>query len=220
MMKLNNLKKYMYDNGKINRLCRIIWGALLGLLLGFGQLMAHPHIFIDGLLSPRLSSDGSFLNGTEVRWSFDQIYSSMLIFDFDRNKNGKLDPEEQNPVYEQAFVHLKEINYFLFVKKVGAGKRQNLSLGTAKDFHASIEDGKIIYKFFVPFPEHEGKGLPLGAGQEYIVYLEDQEYYIAFDSLLKPGLSAAGVHFSSKEFTVQNLIWGPYPVRAVSVKSS
>ncbi len=199
---------------------------LLGsLLLGNSRLAAHPHVFIDGVLEPRVSPDGRYLEGTSVSWIFDQIYSSQMVLDFDRDRNGKINTAEEESVYSQAFVHLKELNYFLEVvpksgRSITRGLPQKVPLGTARNFHASIDNGKMIYQFYVPFPGATGKGLALSGHKEFAIFLEDQEYFIAFDSLPKSGLNFNGVTISSQEFMVQNLQWGPYPVRAVNVKGS
>ena len=195
------------------------WMAILFILLGgiIPQLAAHPHVFIDGLLAPKVSPDGQYLQGIEVRWIFDQLYSSQMIFDFDSNRNGEIDREEERQIYDQAFSHLKEQHYFLYIREQGRRKR-NINLGTASNFHSTIENGQMIYQFYVPFAGDSTKGVTLTGGREYLIYLEDSEYFIAFDSLLNPGPNSIHANFSSKDFMVQNLQWGPYPVRAVTVK--
>ncbi|WGK68951.1 DUF1007 family protein [Candidatus Haliotispira prima] len=200
---------------------RIILKIILPVLvtfLGAGQLMAHPHVFIAGTLAPKVSPDGQYLVGTEVRWAFDQIYSSQMILDFDRDKNGKIDEAEKTVIYEEAFIHLAAIDYFLEIEPKSQTGTQKIRPGTADDFRASIDDGKMVYQFYVPFVGGTAKGIQLGGRKEFVIFLEDPEYFIAFDSLLKLGIPFRGVTISRKEIVVQNLQWGPYPVQAVSVR--
>ena len=69
------------------RICLFIYKILTGVLFIFlsQRLYAHPHIFIENTLY--LHFNGKGLAGIELKWIFDEIFSSMIISDCDSNKN-------------------------------------------------------------------------------------------------------------------------------------
>lgn len=121
-------------------LCLIISFVLLG-----GKLsQAHPHVFIDSWVTVVFDEKG--LAGFNIRWSFDDMFSSMMIMDFDTNQNGRFEPSEIKELKKGAFSYLKEFDYFVHVK---IGKKP-FKVKYVTDFKAETKDNKLIYHFFVP----------------------------------------------------------------------
>ncbi len=56
---------------------------------------AHPHVFVDADLKIIVSEDGS-LEGIEVTWTYDALYSLLILTDLemDNDGDGVLEPEE------------------------------------------------------------------------------------------------------------------------------
>lgn len=71
-------------------------------------VFAHPHFFIDSKLDIK---DGVIKN----EWVFDRLNSRVLLFDFDKNSNKKLDEEEKQQFIKTHFEALKENNYNIFL---------------------------------------------------------------------------------------------------------
>jgi ABC-type uncharacterized transport system substrate-binding protein len=51
-----------------------------------------------------------------LRLKFDDMFSSMIAEDHDRNQNGRLEPSEVKTIKEKAFSYISEHSYFTFVK--------------------------------------------------------------------------------------------------------
>jgi len=122
------------------------------LLIAAGLLMAalqtaqaHPHVFIDAHLDVQFSADG--LSGIRVEWIFDTMFGSSLIADYDRNKNGRFDPQEIALIEKQAFSNLVNFNYFTYL--INGDRRHDVR--QVSDFKASIIGKTVLYAFFISF---------------------------------------------------------------------
>ena len=142
--------------------------ALLALLPAAAA--AHPHVFIDAVTT--FQFDRKRVTGVELRWHFDDLYSAVLIRDFDANRDGVFDPAEVVRVQAGAFAALKSSGYFthLFVDK------QQRAIETVREFHAYILGGRVFYQFVIavnPAVDPVKQRLALG--------VFDPGYYVAFD---------------------------------------
>ncbi|MFW5786155.1 MAG: DUF1007 family protein [bacterium] len=91
---------------------RLVVGFVM-LALGAGRLAAHPHIWIDSTVD--FEFDRSGISTVRVTWLFDEFYSADMILSFDANGDGELSAAEQRAVRADAFDHLVELDYFLYV---------------------------------------------------------------------------------------------------------
>ena len=107
-------------------------------------VFSHPHVFIDNSIEIVFNKKG--LAGFEVRWVFDEMFSSMLVHDFDKNINGKFEADEIEQVKNGAFSNLRKFQYFTYIKINGKPFRVQF----VKGFSAKIEKDKVSYRFFVP----------------------------------------------------------------------
>lgn len=123
------------------RLCIL---AILFFALQPDTVFSHPHVFIDNSIKIVFGKEG--LAGFEVMWIFDEMFSSMLIHDFDKNMNGKFEAAEIEQVKNGAFSNLKKFQYFTYIKINGKPFRVQF----VKGFSATIEEDKVSYHFFVP----------------------------------------------------------------------
>ena len=141
----------------------------IGVLNASGRnLYAHPHVFIVQRVNIEFDDQG--LAGFKMRWSFDAMFSSMIIGDYDRNKNGQLESEEVQTIKEKAFNYISNFNYFTFIKIDG----KSFEVKYVKGFEAILENNKLIYEFFVPC--HVAA---IGPFKEIIVAIYDPSYYTA-----------------------------------------
>jgi ABC-type uncharacterized transport system substrate-binding protein len=117
------------------------WGALLG----FSQpVFAHPHIFVDYRLSIRHSA--SAVQGFEMLWRLDAINSQLLLDEFDKNRNHRLEPQEANAAAANMADNMAEFQFFSEV--IYQGKRQ--ALKQVKEIQVSLVKGHIYYRLFLP----------------------------------------------------------------------
>ncbi len=105
---------------------------------------AHPHIFIVQRLDVVFDDKG--LAGIRIRWKFDDMFAGMIAEDHDRNHNGHLEHDEVKSIRENAFSYLAEHNYFVFIT-IG---NKPFKVNYTTDFTATLQDGRLEYRFFVP----------------------------------------------------------------------
>ncbi len=82
-----------------------------GLSLAPVAAWAHPHIFVEARLEVLAGADG---NVQELRnvWRFDEVFSSSVLMDFDKNTNLKLDPDELKEVGKTVRDSLADYDYY------------------------------------------------------------------------------------------------------------
>ncbi len=104
---------------------------------------AHPHLFVDNKLT--FMFDESGLAGMLVEWKFDDMYSSGIIYDFD-NGDGVFSKQENALLKRDNFSNLKKYDFFLEV----VIDSSPFKVVFVQDFEASINNGRLVYRFFVP----------------------------------------------------------------------
>lgn len=126
------------------------------LCITFG--FSHPHIFIDTKVTIEKET-------IVIAWVFDAMSSSMLIADYDKNKNKTL---EQSEVEFMEKDHFKPLaNYHFFTATVE--NEQENGVQTYTTFNASIEKGRLTYRFEIPKPKNK----------RYEILFFDPEMYVA-----------------------------------------
>lgn len=185
-----------------NRLAIIT--ALLALALPHAA-GAHPHIFVDSRLEVIGGADG---NVQELRnvWRFDEVFSSSVLLDFDKNSDLKLDEEELAELGETMRTSLGDYHYFTTLTVNGA------PVGVQKPdvIHVSLNEGQILV-FFAVKPE---KPMPLKGRLTFGVY--DPTMYTAIDFPTDKDLVAEGPAFAK----CQHKVVRPDPDEVLSQNSS
>lgn len=118
--------------------------SLLLLLCALPAAYGHPHVFIYN--SIKIVFDEKGLAGFEVKWIFDDMFSNVIIHDFDKNKNGRLEPDEIKSIKNGAFSNLKSFDYFTHIKI----NKKAFKVKFVKKFFAEIKNNLLIYRFLVP----------------------------------------------------------------------
>jgi ABC-type uncharacterized transport system substrate-binding protein len=143
---------------------------LLFVFISISIVSAHPHMWIDGFVSPVLESNR--LVALDVRWEFDEFSASSMILSFDLDRNNWFNPSEQEDIRINGFEHLKEYNYFTLLMQ---GTRE-IEITRIENFYASVDQGKLIYEFRAYF------ATSLGLNREVALMFMDPSYYVAFDT--------------------------------------
>jgi ABC-type uncharacterized transport system substrate-binding protein len=144
---------------------------LLGILfLVATTAYAHPHVFITN--RSFIVFEGATLVRMNLEWTFDELFSSTIITDFDANKNGRFEAGEVSELKIGAFDNLARFHYFTSI--VLDGKPQTLH--AIEDFKPSISGGKLIYRFSIPI----GVVVKQGETRNLGITLYDDSYYSAF----------------------------------------
>jgi ABC-type uncharacterized transport system substrate-binding protein len=105
---------------------------------------AHPHVFLHTGLQILFDEKG--LSGVRVIWMFDEMFSNMIISEFDSNANGRFEPAEIDNLKEGAFSYLQNFDYFTHIKIDG----NPFEVKFVRDFTAKIKGHTLVYQFLVP----------------------------------------------------------------------
>ena len=142
-------------------------------------VLAHAHVWIHNALILHFDEKG--VAGIKIEWAFDEMFSNMIIHDFDKDRNGGFDPDEVEEVERGAFANLKNFDYFTHVKIDG----KPFKVKFVKDFNVKIIKDRVVYHFFIPCHIKAGpsyKEIRIGIYDESfytsVVLLKDQIFYI------------------------------------------
>jgi len=147
-------------------------GMALVLLAAALPAFAHPHVFVNDKVTVQF--EAGMLEGITFTWTFDDMFSSMILSDYDPKHTGQFDAAQAKAVKAGAFDNLENYHYFI---ALAVGKKQ-LTRFPIQQFTPSVADKKLVYTFFVPL-----KVPVLPAGQSVRVTVYDDSYYVAFDLL-------------------------------------
>jgi ABC-type uncharacterized transport system substrate-binding protein len=128
---------------------------------------AHPHVFIDNRIEVVFDEKG--LKGFNHEWTFDEMFSSTIIQEFDLNADDVFGEDEIKEVEKGAFSNLKEYDYFTDIKING----RQFKIQLVKDFYAKIDSGVMVYEFFIPC---EVTGTL--ENQEVVISVFDPTYFV------------------------------------------
>jgi ABC-type uncharacterized transport system substrate-binding protein len=132
---------------------------------------AHPHVFINNRMTV-LFEDGK-LKGISFRWTFDEMFSAMILTDFKPDAEGNFSAKTAVGIKAGAFDNLENYHYFLAFF-IGDRPLKKIRIET---FTPSVEEGgKLVYAFFVPLD------LRVTTQEQAVrVTVYDDSYYVAFD---------------------------------------
>lgn len=148
--------------------------SLLFITLSFGTAVAHPHVWIDSQLAVRL--EAGRVSTLTITWVFDELYSELVLEDFDSDGDGVLGDAELAELARTSAETLPESSFFTQLRIDG----QEQGVTSVEALTASLEEGLIVYRFTVKLPEPtDGKEKPLAVG------LFDASYYVEM-TLVEP----------------------------------
>ena len=119
----------------------------IGLIAAFvcpSPVHAHPHAFIVQRITVMFDDKG--MTGLRVKWKFDEMFSSLVAEEHDKNQNGILEADELLKIKKNAFEPIAQQNYFTFIKI----DDQPFDVRFITDFNAVLENHRLTYEFSVP----------------------------------------------------------------------
>lgn len=155
----------------LNLAKRSLLSLLCAVLLGLASppdAAAHPHVFVE-ITSHFIMAKGRIV-GMRVDWTFDAIFSSAIIRDFDTNRDKQFSPQELEKLKAGAFDNLKDYGYFTHFR-IGGKMEVPTEI---QDFSAIITpNGNLVYTFIVRPPQLvDPKKVP------FDVMFFDETYYV------------------------------------------
>lgn len=150
----------------------ILLSAIL-ILAPVSNASAHPHVFVDATMEIIASPDGHL---AEVRniWWMDELFSASVIPDFDKNANGRLDPDELKAVGAQVRKSIAQWSFYTFVRtdKTRVAMQEPPVLKVSHDKRS----GKLLFDFTMK-PK-----APLDLTKEKVTFSNfDDTYFVAFN---------------------------------------
>lgn len=175
----------------MRRAARAPLAILVALVPALGA-HAHPHVFISSRVE--LDFDGSSLARISVDWTFDELFSQMIVADYDHGKKGSFTDAEAADLKKGAFDNLRNYHYFLAFSVGG----KPVALPPIKDFKPSIRDGKLVYSFSLPIAL-----AVTPAGRELRITIYDDTYYVAFDKMSPADVAIASGDLVETEVSIE-----------------
>lgn len=157
--------------------------ALLGVPL---PALAHPHIFAEARLEV-ISDDKGTISELRNVWRFDDIFSSSVLMDFDKNGDLELDHGELNEIADTIRTSIADYGFFTSISSNG----QPVTVAMPEVFHVDFRDHQLLV-FFVAKPE---KTLPLKGKVTIGVY--DPTMYTAIDFAKDEDMATDGDGFKA-----------------------
>jgi len=172
---------------RIKRLATVGLATLLAPSLAF----AHPHIFAEARLEV-VSDDKAEVSELRNVWRFDELFSSSVVLDFDKNSNAMLDPDELKEVGQTVLESLSEYNYYTTILDNG----KTIKVNKPESINVDYKDGQLLMMFAVKPAEP----MPLKGKLSFGVY--DPTMYTAMDFPTDNDLTVVGDKISACEHKV------------------
>ena len=122
----------------------MIFTLAAGTLLMPVAASAHPHIFAEARLEI-VSDENHQISELRNVWRFDEMFSSSVVLDFDKNSNATLDPDELQEVGQTVLDSLEEYNYYTTILDNG----KTVKVSKPEAIHADYKDGQLLLIFAV-----------------------------------------------------------------------
>lgn len=151
--------------------------ALLGTTM---PASVHPHVFAEARLDVMLKPDQT-VKSLRHLWRFDDLFSSTVLMEFDKNADLKLDDAELAEVSKTVFESIGEFNYFQVVTVDG----KDVAMNPPAHLVANFEDQQLI----ILFETEPKEPLKLSGKIDFGVY--DPTFYTAIDFTEDSHLSVA-----------------------------
>lgn len=141
---------------------------LAWLMLGARMVAAHPHVFLEVSLTVHFDEQG--LSGLQEEWVFDEMFSAMIIEDYDANKDGMFTGDEIVRLENEVFENLKEFDYFTYIRI----DEKPFVTRYVVDFKPGIRKDQLVFGFFVPCHV-----TAIAAAKKIRISIFDKSYYAA-----------------------------------------
>lgn len=156
--------------------------ALLALPL---PAFAHPHIFLDARLEVIAGDDGNLAELRNV-WRFDEVFSSSVLLDFDKNSDLKLDAQELAELGEVMRASMEDFHYFTTISVDG----KDIPVAKPGIIHVTYQHNQIMVMFAVK----PSKPVPLKGKLAFGIY--DPSMYTAVNFPTDGDLKIEGKGFA------------------------
>ncbi|MDW6024465.1 DUF1007 family protein [Mesorhizobium sp. BAC0120] len=144
--------------------------AVAVMLATTGPASVHPHVFAEARLDVMVNPDETVKALRHV-WRFDDVFSSTVLMEFDKNSDLKLDDSELEEVSKTVFDSLAEYNYFQLVTVDG----KDVKMKPPAKLMANYENDQLL----ILFESEPAEPLKLSGKIDFGIY--DPTFYTAID---------------------------------------
>ena len=131
----------------------------------------HPHVFAEARLDVVLNPDHQSVKSLRHVWRFDELFSSTVLMQFDKNADLKLDDSELKDVADTIFQSLAEFDYFQLVTVDG----KDVHMNAPSHLIANMDGDQLV----VAFESQPATPIKLSGTIDFGVY--DPTFYTAID---------------------------------------
>jgi ABC-type uncharacterized transport system substrate-binding protein len=161
-------------------------------MLWAGPAWVHPHVFAEASLEVKLD-DGASVHSLRHVWRFDDLFSSTVLVEFDKNSDLKLDEAELQAVANTIFASLAEFDYFQLVSSQG----KTVAMKAPDQLIATFENNQLV----VFFESQPAETLKLAGKVDFGVY--DPTFYTAIDFTEDANMKVDGLPASCKRQVIR-----------------
>jgi ABC-type uncharacterized transport system substrate-binding protein len=152
---------------------RFFPALLIFLAVGVLPAFSHPHVFVNNRMTVTFDADA--LQGIAFTWTFDDMFSNMILSDYDPKHTGHFDAAQVKALKQGAFDNLENYHYFV---ALAVGKKPVSHFRIDRFTPSVTAENKLVYSFFIPL---KVPVQPTDQSVRLTVY--DDSYYVAFDLL-------------------------------------
>jgi ABC-type uncharacterized transport system substrate-binding protein len=147
--------------------------------------LAHPHIFANARVEI-VAGDGAVKELRNI-WRFDEVFSSSVVMDFDKNGNSTLDPDELEEVGKTVRKSLADYSYYT---NLFADNRP-VKVNQPDMIHVDYKDGQLLMFFAVSPAE------PMALKGKLSIGVYDPTLYTAIDFATDGDMVTEGEDFKA-----------------------
>lgn len=174
--------------------------GLVALLASTVPASVHPHVFAEARLDVVVNPDQS-VKALRHLWRFDDLFSSTVLVEFDKNSDLKLDDAELQDVAQTVHDSLAEYNYFQIVTIDG----KDVAMKPPPSLMANYENNQLI----ILFESEPKQTLTLKGKVDFGIY--DPTFYTAIDYTEDANMAVDGMPATCKRSVIR-----PDPDQAIS----
>lgn len=160
----------------------------------------HPHVFAEARLDISIKPDGTVEKLGHV-WRFDDLFSSTVLVEFDKNGDLKLDEKELGDLAETINASISEFDYFQTVELNG----KKIVMAAPAHLLADFQNNQLL----IVFESTPKQPLKLGKKTSFGVY--DPTFYTAIDYVNDTDVHVTGMPSSCTDKVVR-----PNPDEAIA----
>ena len=182
-----------------SRTCRLATLTVASCLWATPALV-HPHVFAEATLNVSVNTDGT-VGKLAHKWRFDDVFSSTVLFEFDKDTDGKISANEQAEIENTIIQSIAEYDYFEAVQRNG----KDVKMAKPAKLNVAFEETTLV----ISFENAPQETMPVQGKVTFGVF--DPTFYTAIDFVEDTDLKVAGLPAACKTAVVR-----PDPEQAIA----